>query len=66
MLSDEILDFYFSLSKPLDLPEGVEVVFPFDNEETRRVMQLFFEKYYSDNDPRQSFLVSIQSETEQG
>ena len=52
MLSEEILDFYFSLSKPLDLPKGVEVIFPFENEETKRVMRAFFEKYYHDTNPR--------------
>ncbi len=52
MLCDEILEFYFSLPKPTDLPEGIEIIYPFDNEETRRVMRLFFKKYYSDTNPR--------------
>ena len=52
MLAQEILEFYFSLPKPANLPEGIEVIYPFDNEETRRVMRLFYEKYYSDTKPR--------------
>ena len=52
MLCDEILEFYFSLPKPTDLPEGIEIIYPFDNEETRRVMRLFYGKYYSDTNPR--------------
>ena len=52
MVAEAILDFYFSLQKPTSLPEGVEVIFPFDNAETRRVMALFYRKYYSDENPR--------------
>lgn len=52
MLFEEILDFYFSLPKPTNLPEGIEIIYPFDNEETRRVMRLFYRKYYSDTNPR--------------
>ncbi len=49
MLAEAILDFYFSLQKPTDLPEGIEVIFPFEHTETRRVMELFYRKYYSDD-----------------
>ena len=49
MVAESILDFYFSLQKPTNLPEGVEVIFPFDNAETRRVMELFYRKYYRDD-----------------
>jgi len=47
-LSKQILDFYFILPKMHKVPEGVEVIFPFDNPETRRVMALFYRKYYDD------------------
>ena len=56
--SKQILDFYFSLPKDTPLPNGVETIYPFDNEETRRVMQTFFEKYYDDERPR-TYLVGI-------
>ena len=56
--SKQILDFYFSLPKDTPLPNGVETIYPFDNTETRRVMQTFFDKYYEDEKPR-TYLVGI-------
>ncbi|MEN8194713.1 MAG: uracil-DNA glycosylase family protein [Bacteroidota bacterium] len=56
--SKQILDFYFSLPKDTSLPNSVETIYPFDNEETRRVMQTFFKKYYDDTSPR-TYLVGI-------
>ena len=56
--SEQILDFYFNLTKELPLPNGVETIYPFDNVETKRVMQTFFNKYYDDNRPR-TYLVGI-------
>lgn len=56
--SKQILDFYFSLPKKTVLPHGVETIYPFENEETRRVMQTFFNKYYDDEKPR-TYLVGI-------
>jgi len=56
--SKQILDFYFSLPKETALPNGVETIYPFGNEETKRVMQTFFNKYYADNRPR-TYLVGI-------
>ena len=50
--SKQILDFYFPLPKNTPLPNGVKTIYPFDNEETRRVMQTFFDKYYADTKPR--------------
>jgi len=56
--SKQILDFYFNLPKALPLPNGVEIINPFDNVETKRVMETFFNKYYADNRPR-TYLVGI-------
>lgn len=56
--SKQILDFYFTLPKELPLPNGAETIYPFDNVETKRVMQTFFNKYYDDNRPR-TYLVGI-------
>lgn len=56
--STEILDFYFSLSSKPSLPKGIETIYPFDNDETKRIMQIFFNKYYDDNRPR-TYLVGI-------
>ncbi len=52
ILSDAILDFYFSLPKHFDPPNGVKVIYPFDRPETRRVMETFYRKYYDDSRPR--------------
>jgi len=54
----QILDFYFSLPKELPLPNGVETIYPYDNPETRDVMQRFFNKYYDDTRPR-TYLIGI-------
>ncbi len=51
-LSQNILDFYFSLPKDFDPPNSVEIIYPYDNPETRRVMEVFYSKYYSDTRPR--------------
>jgi len=40
-LSEQILDFYFSLPKDFDPPNGVEIIYPYDHPETRRVMAYF-------------------------
>ena len=49
--SEQILDFYFSLQKDFDPPNGVEVIYPYDKPETRRVMEAFYTKYYNDTRP---------------
>ena len=54
----QILDFYFSLPKELPLPNGVETIYPYDNPETREVMQRYFQKYYDDINPR-TYLIGI-------
>lgn len=46
------------MRKDMPLPNGVETIYPFDNVETKRVMQTFFNKYYDDNRPR-TYLVGI-------
>jgi len=51
-LSDYILDFYFSLPKDFDPPNGVEIIYPYDRPQTRSVMELFYTKYYNDTSPR--------------
>lgn len=56
--SQQVLDFYFTMRKDMLLPNGVETIYPFDNAETKRVMQTFFNKYYDDNRPR-TYLVGI-------
>lgn len=57
-LAKQILDFYASMPKELNLPDAIDLIYPFDNEETQRVMQIFYEKYYDDNEKR-AFLLGI-------
>ncbi len=54
----QILDFYFKMPMDFALPNGVEAIYPFDNEETQRVMQTFFHRYYGDTKPR-TYLIGI-------
>ena len=56
--SEQILDFYFSMPRSLPLPNGVETIYPFENEETQRVMKSFFNTYYNDTKPR-TYLIGI-------
>ncbi len=51
-LADRILAFYDALPRAFAPPEGVEVIFPFDRSETRRVMEAFYGKYYADTRSR--------------
>lgn len=52
MLSTKITDFLFNLQFPVDLPTCVEVMNPFFNVETARIVETFYNKYYQDNNPR--------------
>lgn len=53
-----ILDFYFTLDKKPPLPKGIEAIYPFDNSQTKKLMQTFFHKYYDDTNPR-TYLIGI-------
>ena len=52
MFSQKILDFYFTLPQTLPVPKDIGVIYPFGNDETRRVMTAFYEKYYNDSNER--------------
>jgi len=52
MLSDKILNFLFNLQFPVELPSEVEVMNPFTDAETARIVSIFYNKYYSDDNPR--------------
>ncbi|WP_018615087.1 uracil-DNA glycosylase family protein [Segetibacter koreensis] len=52
MLSKKILDFLFNLQFPFDLPPAVEVMHPFVDPETARIVRIFYDKYYSDSNSR--------------
>lgn len=50
--AQHVLDFTKTLHPHLQLPPGFDLLFPYDNAETLWVMTAFYEKYYTDNNPR--------------
>ena len=50
--ADKILDFHNQLSPDWELPDEVELLFPFNQSETKRVMHAFFKKYFDDHKKR--------------
>jgi Domain of unknown function (DUF4918) len=50
--SDHVLRFYRTLHLNLKLPEGVEVLNPYQEESTFQLCEKFYRKFYSDNRPR--------------
>ncbi len=50
--AQKVLDYHFTLPTSLALTKGVEMIYPFSDPETIRVMTNFFHKYYHDNNPR--------------
>lgn len=56
--SSQILSFLFNLIFPIELPNDVEVMNPFSDAETKRVCELFYNKYYNDQQPR-TFIIGI-------
>lgn len=52
MLSNKILSFLFNLQFPIELPDGIEVMNPFADAETAKIVEIFYNKYYNDNNAR--------------
>jgi hypothetical protein len=52
MLSNKILNFLFNLEFTVELPVDIEVMNPFSEQETARVVNFFYNKYYNDDNPR--------------
>ena len=51
-------DFYLKLDIPTNFPEGVEVLNPYQNHTTQRIVNQFFDKFYRD-DLRRILLIGI-------
>jgi len=58
MFCDHILSFYASLRPNWKLPDGVDLIYPFDAKVVQEMMRQYYEKFYSDNEPRH-FLFGI-------
>ena len=56
--ANQILSFLFNLHFTPALPAAVEVMHPFTDDETQRVCKIFYNKYYSDTQPR-NFIIGI-------
>ncbi|HUR30827.1 MAG TPA: hypothetical protein VMZ69_05310 [Saprospiraceae bacterium] len=56
--AEQILSYQFNLSPPFALPNEIEWLMPYEDEETRRVMTRFYKKFYDDNRKR-TFILGI-------
>ena len=52
LVSDQILEFYQSLTPPSKLPDNVETLNPYLTPEGWKTTEQFYRKYYSDNNSR--------------
>jgi hypothetical protein len=55
-LAEKIINFYFNLKFEVHLPEGVEVMNPFEDIDVMSLTSRFYKKYYSDNRKRKLIL----------
>src|SRR5687768_9696688 len=54
----KVLEYQFSLQAPFPLSNEVEWLVPYEDEETRRVMKEFYNRFYRDNNQR-TFILGI-------
>ncbi len=53
-----ILNFFETLTPPKNIPDDVEILWPYSNPEVKRVMQHFYSRFFNDTDKR-IFLIGI-------
>jgi len=58
MMCNHILSYYAGLKPNWRLPKGVKLIYPFDQPDVLGLMKIYYEKYYSDEEPRH-FLFGI-------
>jgi hypothetical protein len=56
--SQKVLKYHFNLTPGIDLTKGVEWLMPYENAETRKCMEAFYNRYYQDDQPR-TFILGI-------
>lgn len=56
--AENILKYYSNISIPQQLPDGVEVLYPFDDSEVSAILSTFYNKYFNDSQKR-TFLIGI-------
>ena len=54
----QVIEYYKSVSKPDNLPDGVEVLYPFDQAEVIQIVEKFYSQYFNDRNKR-TFLIGI-------
>lgn len=52
LLSQKIISFYLQLQPPQHLPGDIEVLFPQQKDEVRKIIRSFFNRFYKDNNAR--------------
>ena len=52
LFSDKILSYHYNLHPSMKLPDGIDWLMPYEDNETRRCMDLFYKKFYSDEKSR--------------
>ncbi len=52
MFADDIISFYGNLNPPLKLPKGISLLYPQQDPEVMKVVELFYKKYFNDNKKR--------------
>ncbi len=57
-LADKVLSYHFNLRSSIDLPNGIQWLMPYDDEETKRCMTLFYNRFYRDENKR-TFILGI-------
>lgn len=50
--AQRVLKFYDKLPEALDLPEHIEIIYPYNNSIVKTLMSEFYNKYYNDNNSR--------------
>ncbi|HEX5651865.1 MAG TPA: uracil-DNA glycosylase family protein [Chitinophagaceae bacterium] len=51
-LGDQLCRFYLRLNISASLPAGIEILQPYNDPEVRKLVKIFFKKFYDDNRPR--------------
>ncbi len=55
-MADKLIDFYLSIKPPLNLPPGIEILFPQKDKQVIELVKNFLKKYFNDHSPRRLML----------
>ncbi len=57
-IAKRIIDYYTTIDRPTILPNGIELLYPFNQDKVIQVMTQFYHEYYNDNKSR-TLLIGI-------